>query len=86
MNIDLELYEEKEIENKYTFKNLYEAMLEEIDRYEKLGMLEDLFNSKVTIESLDKKGIVLIANMNFSAGFLEGDIYQIQGQLCSLDY
>lgn len=80
-NIKLNLYKTEEIEGLYTFKDLYEDMLEEMERYDKLGMLEDLMNANISNEIVDKSGSVLYSLMNFSAGFLEGNVYHIQGAL-----
>lgn len=82
-NIKLDTYETKEIQGVYTFKDLYDDMLEEMERYDKLGKLEGLMNSNVNVELLDKNGSILSGLMNFSAGYLIGEVYHVQG---ALDY
>ena len=79
--VKLETYNKEDLIELYTFKDLYEDMLEEIKRYEKLDKLEDLMNANISLELLDKKGRVLSGKMNFSAGYLEDDNYHTQGYL-----
>lgn len=83
-NIELDLHEVLKKEEGFTFGELYEFMKEEIERYEEYGNLPGLMDSRVTLDLLDKGGNILSGTMNFTAGYLIGDEFNLCGQLESL--
>lgn len=83
-NIDLKLHKELKKEEAFTFGELLEFMNDEIQRYESYGDVPGLMDSKVTLDLLDEDGNVLSGTMNFTAGYLIGDEFNLCGQLESL--
>jgi hypothetical protein len=67
--------------NSITFKELYESILEEIDNYERLGMLDELMNQKVVLDLVDYDGQVLHGDATLFVGFLEGGSVLLTGNL-----
>jgi hypothetical protein len=58
-----------------TFRELYEDILDEIESYKELGMLDELMNQKVRLSLLDANGKVIEGAATLVVGWLEnGDV------------
>lgn len=64
-----------------SFEELYNSILEEIETYEKLGLLEELMQQKVVLDIVDFKGSVITAYPTLFAGWLESGKVCISGNL-----
>lgn len=69
-------FDNNELDETLTFKDLYEAMLSEIETYKELNLLDELMEQKVTIDVNDLNGHVLNAEPKLFVGWLE------QGKVC----
>lgn len=83
--IKVALEKEKEENVEYiTFKDLFEHMKKEIDRYEELGMLDELMNQKVLLSLYDRQGNILEGSATLFVGWLEGGDVLITGTLTDI--
>lgn len=68
-------------EDRLTFKDLYESILDEIKTYEKLGIVDELMDQEVVVNVYDSEGKVLNANINSLIGWLESGKVMLTGNL-----
>jgi hypothetical protein len=81
-DINVKLTPDKQNEgDTITFQELYEAVLEEIETYEKLGMKEELMKQKLVLNINDLNGNVIGAYPTLFVGWLESGKVCIVGNL-----
>jgi hypothetical protein len=67
-----------------TFKDLFEEMKKEVDKYEELGMLDELMNQKVLLNLYDRQGNILEGSATWFVGWLEGGDVLVTGILTDI--
>lgn len=83
--IKVALEKEKEENVGYiTFKDLFEEMKKEVDKYEELGMLDELMNQKVLLNLYDRQGNILEGSATLFVGWLEGGDVLVTGILTDI--
>lgn len=80
INLTLEMDNEN-INNAITFKELYESILQEIEDYKKLDMLDELMNQKIIMNMTDLNGNVVYGYSTLFVGWLESGNVLITGAL-----
>lgn len=78
----IELFKDDYNENRtITFRELYEAIQNEMNTYDKLGKLDDLMNQKMSMQIIDLEGQVLDSYMTDFIGYLEDGTVMVVGNL-----
>jgi hypothetical protein len=78
--IEIETTEERAYEP-VTFKDLLESMNNEMDVYEKIGLLDELMEQEIMLDITDYRGNILLADVSMPIGFVEGGGFVLAGNL-----
>jgi hypothetical protein len=67
--------------DRLNFRDLYNEILAEIDRYEQRGQLDELMDQELVMDLVDGNGHVLSGSVNLFVGWVESGSVVLSGSL-----